>query len=185
MPTRRESLRLSQIAKKSCERPLYRLLIREFTVIDAHSVFRESLCCGVRVQCCKELVLGARKYQEGLPPDAHSAIDPNKPKWSPAELQKSLQRLQQLTALGEVSGLAESSLTERISSELKAKHPEADKMLDGDQEQTLDVVDRFFTSMVSSEKITDQVKTQLNKLQVPVVKLLLGTNCFLSARTAQ
>lgn len=127
----------------------------------------------------KNLFSVLENTKKGLPPDAHSAIDPNKPKWSPAELQKSLQRLQQLTALGEVSGLAESSLTERISSELKAKHPEADKMLDGDQEQTLDVVDRFFTSMVSSEKITDQVKTQLNKLQVPVVKLLLKDKLFL------
>ncbi len=119
------------------------------------------------------------KTRKGLSPDAPDLPASDKPKWSPVELQKSLQRLQQLTARGEVSADVQASLTERVASELQSDHPAQEKVLDVEQEKTLDVVDRFFVSMVSSEKITDQVKGQLGKLQVPVVKLLLKDKTFL------
>ncbi|PID41670.1 MAG: hypothetical protein CSB48_13550 [Proteobacteria bacterium] len=104
------------------------------------------------------------------------------PRWSLEELQNSLQRLQKLTARGQVSpNIKEERLTDRVVSDLQADG-DREKVLDADQEETLDVVEQFFISMVSSEKVTEQVKAQLARLQVPVLKVLLKDKTFLERK---
>ncbi|PIE43850.1 MAG: signal transduction protein [Gammaproteobacteria bacterium] len=122
------------------------------------------------------------KTRQGKSAKADSVPVSDLPKWSPAELQNSLQRLQKLTARGQVNtDVRDEKLADRVISDLRTEGAE-EKVLDGEQKETLDVVDRFFLGMVSSEKITDQVKSQLVKLQVPVLKVLLKDKAFLERK---
>ncbi|MCP5209519.1 MAG: DUF1631 family protein [Hahellaceae bacterium] len=98
-----------------------------------------------------------------------------KPKWNPVELQKSLQKLQAVS-LHKPAEVEQSTLSDRVRQQIKEASD--DKILAPEQEETLDVVDRFFASMKGNQKLTEQAKAQLSHLQVPVLKVLLKDKQF-------
>ncbi|MCG8613984.1 MAG: DUF1631 family protein [Pseudomonadales bacterium] len=98
------------------------------------------------------------------------------PKWSPDELNQSLQRLQQLSVGTSVLPDGD-DLSAKVREVLKEEHP-VEKAFSPQQEETLDVVDRFFESLRDNHKLTEQAKLQIKQLQIPVLRALLQDKKF-------
>ncbi|WP_250656649.1 DUF1631 family protein [Alkalimarinus coralli] len=104
--------------------------------------------------------------------------DPNAPKWSHDELKSGLDDMQansskeSSAAVNEVPPLIR-RLKEKLESRTGTK-----KALSQDQEDVVDVVDRFFVSMKTSQKLTEVTKSQLTQLEVPVLKVLMRNKEF-------
>ncbi|SET61406.1 diguanylate cyclase/phosphodiesterase [Marinobacter segnicrescens] len=61
-------------------------------------------------------------------------------------------------------------LKERVIEQVKSS---GDHALDEEQQTALDVVDRFFRSVVESPRLTDHTREQMRQLEVPVLKVVL------------
>lgn len=111
-----------------------------------------------------------------------AASDTNLPKWSHDEVQSSLKDLQvkAVSASGNTAAEAESLVT-RVKNKL-ASHSVEKKALSPEQEGAVDVVDRFFDSMKGSQKLTEVAKSQLTRLEVPVLKVLMRNKEFFEDR---
>ena len=97
---------------------------------------------------------------------------------SPGEFQRELQQLQ-VESVDTAS--ADSSLKERVVERVKASGSHA---LDEEQQGTLDVVDRFFRSVVDSPKLSETAQQQLRQLEVPVLKVVLRDRDFFDDQTS-
>ncbi len=91
---------------------------------------------------------------------------------SAGELQRELQQLQ-VESPQTVSNPA--PLKDRIIDRVKASGNNA---LDEEQQGTLDIVDRFFSSVVASPKLSKASKQQMRQLEVPVLKVVLRDGAF-------
>ena len=97
---------------------------------------------------------------------------------SAGEFQRELQQLQSEAV--DVSS-AETSLRDRVVERVKASGSHA---LDEEQQGTLDVVDRFFRSVVESPKLSETAQQQLRQLEVPVLKVVLRDRDFFDDQTS-
>ncbi|MBS3803999.1 MAG: DUF1631 family protein [Oleiphilaceae bacterium] len=95
---------------------------------------------------------------------------------SAGEFQRELHDLQ-VHALP--SGTETLPLRERVVERVNAIGGTA---LDEDQQNTLDVVDQFFASVVDNPKLSDTARQQLRHLEVPVLKVMLRDREFLDDR---
>ncbi|MBI43867.1 DUF1631 family protein [uncultured Marinobacter sp.] len=91
---------------------------------------------------------------------------------STGELQRELQELQLQAA---EAPAADESLLQRVVERVRAS---GDYRLDEEQQQTLDVVDRFFKSVVESPKLSDYAQTLIRQLEVPVLKVVMRDPSF-------
>lgn len=91
---------------------------------------------------------------------------------SSGELQRELQQLQ--VAAIEASS-AETTLKERVVEKVRAS---GDSKLDEEQQGTLDVVDRFFRSVVESPKLSEYAQERIRQLEVPVLKVVMRDPAF-------
>ncbi len=108
--------------------------------------------------------------------------DTDLPKWSHDEVQASLKDLQVKAVSAAVDVAAEpESLVDRVKNKLASQSVEK-KALSPEQEGAVDVVDRFFASMKGSQKLTEVTKSQLARLEVPVLKVLMRNKEFFEDR---
>lgn len=91
---------------------------------------------------------------------------------SAGEFQRELQQLQVQPV---EAGAPQAPLRERVVEKVKAGGAQA---LDEEQQGTLDVVDRFFRSVVESPKLSESAQQQLRQLEVPVLKVVLRDRGF-------
>ncbi len=91
---------------------------------------------------------------------------------SAGEFQRELQQLQVESPAAVSDPLP---LKDRIIERVKASGNNA---LDEEQQGTLDVVDRFFSSVVASPKLSEATKQQMRQLEVPVLKVVLRDGAF-------
>ncbi|WP_297790429.1 DUF1631 family protein [uncultured Marinobacter sp.] len=97
---------------------------------------------------------------------------PNARPLSVGELHRELQQLQvESTASSEEQG----TLRERVVEHIRGS---GDNALNGEQQETLDVVDRFFHSVVESPKLSDYAQTRMRQLEVPVLKVVMRDPSF-------
>lgn len=97
-------------------------------------------------------------------------------KFTKDELSEGLQALQ----AGVVDSDAEpreGRLLEHVIDNLNAGNDEQ-KGINEEQQVAIDVVDRFFVSLKDNPRLTDSAVQQLNKLEIPVLKVLLNTEGF-------
>lgn len=99
------------------------------------------------------------------------AFAPNARELSAGELHKQLQELQTETIPAE----SDTSLKERVVERVKESGNHA---LDQDQQATLDVVDRFFSSVVESPKLNEYARERMRQLEVPVLKVVMRDSEF-------
>ncbi|WP_273205346.1 DUF1631 family protein [Marinobacter subterrani] len=100
------------------------------------------------------------------------AFPPNARPLSAGELQRELQQLQvQPVAAGEEPV----PLKERVVEKVKES---GDSRLNEEQQGTLDVVDRFFRSVVESPKLSDYAQQRMRQLEVPVLKVVMRDPAF-------
>lgn len=92
---------------------------------------------------------------------------PNARPLSSGELQRELQQLQ--VEVPE-SGEAVAPLRERVVEKVRES---GDTRLDEEQQSTLDVVDRFFRSVVESPKLSEYAQQRMRQLEVPVLKVVM------------
>ncbi len=92
---------------------------------------------------------------------------PNARPLSSGELQRELQQLQ--VEVPE-SGEAVAPLRERVVEKVRES---GDTRLDEEQQGTLDVVDRFFRSVVESPKLSEYAQQRMRQLEVPVLKVVV------------
>ncbi|WP_342631299.1 DUF1631 family protein [Marinobacter alkaliphilus] len=97
---------------------------------------------------------------------------PNARPLSTGELHRELQELQ-VRAVGPEESAA--PLKERVVEKIKEI---GEARLDDEQQQTLDVVDRFFKSVVESPKLSDYVQARMRQLEVPVLKVVMRDPAF-------
>ncbi|SFR81849.1 diguanylate cyclase/phosphodiesterase [Marinobacter daqiaonensis] len=90
---------------------------------------------------------------------------------SQGEFHKELQSLQRAPA----TDIGEAPLKERVIDQVRTSGNHA---LDSEQQATLDVVDRFFRSVVESPKLSDHARQQIRQLEVPVLKVVLRDPAF-------
>lgn len=86
------------------------------------------------------------------------------------ELQRELHQLQ-AAGTGPVTG----SLKQRVAERIQAL---GHYRLDEEQEQTLDVVDRFFRSVLESPKLNERARPLIRQLEIPVLKVAMRTPSF-------
>lgn len=86
---------------------------------------------------------------------------------SAGELQKQLQELQLQAA---TASPEQSSLRERVVERVRESGEHA---LAEEQQSTLDVVDRFFSSVVESPKLSEYAQSRIRQLEVPVLKVVM------------
>lgn len=92
---------------------------------------------------------------------------PNARPLSSGELQRELQQLQvEVPEAGE----AVAPLRERVVEKVRES---GDTRLDEEQQGTLDVVDRFFRSVVESPKLSEYAQQRMRQLEVPVLKVVM------------
>lgn len=91
---------------------------------------------------------------------------------SSGELQRELQQLQ--AAAIETSS-AETTLKDRVVERVRAS---GNSKLDEKQQDTLDVVDRFFRSAVKSPKLSEYAQERIRQLEVPVLKVVMRDPAF-------
>ena len=70
------------------------------------------------------------------------------------------------------------SLRQRLSHMVEQNQLDA-KALSASQDKNLDVVDRFFSSLLKNRKLTDVAKMQIKGLEVPVLQLMMRNPAFL------
>jgi len=97
--------------------------------------------------------------EQVFPPDARPL--------STGELHRELQQLQ--VRVADDPALAEVPLKERVVEKVRA----SGDRLDEEQQDTLDVVDRFFRSVVESPKLSPHTRDYLRQLEVPVLKVVM------------
>lgn len=97
---------------------------------------------------------------------------PNARPLSSGEYQYQLQQLQMDSLNVDASAPA---LKERVIEQVRAT---GDTRLNEDQQGTLDVVDRFFASVVESPRISQLMQGQLRQLEVPVLKVVMRDRNF-------
>jgi diguanylate cyclase (GGDEF)-like protein len=90
---------------------------------------------------------------------------------SQGELQAQLHTLQRAPQPGEEAA----PLKDRVIDQVKRS---GDHALDEEQQATLDVVDRFFRSVVESPRLTEHARQQMRHLEVPVLKVVLRDPAF-------
>ena len=100
------------------------------------------------------------------------AFAPNARPLSPGELGRELQELQ-LRAAGQDESAA--PLKERVVEKVKEI---GETRLNDEQQETLDVVDRFFKSVVESPKLSDYAQARMRQLEVPVLKVVMRDPAF-------
>ncbi|RBP33249.1 diguanylate cyclase/phosphodiesterase [Marinobacter pelagius] len=97
---------------------------------------------------------------------------PNAQPLSAGELQRELQQLQ----LQAREAVAEDlPLKQRVVERVRES---GDHRLNEEQQETLDVVDRFFRSVVESPKLSDYAQSRLRQLEVPVLKVVMRDPAF-------
>ncbi|MBE0486264.1 DUF1631 family protein [Marinobacter sp.] len=111
----------------------------------------------------------SRLEQGGSEPPAFAV---NARPLSSGEFHRELQELQ-LRAAGPEE--ATTPLKERVVEKVKEA---GDTRLDDEQQQTLDVVDRFFKSVVESPKLSDYAQARMRQLEVPVLKVVMRDPAF-------
>jgi len=100
------------------------------------------------------------------------------PKWNHDELQSGLRDLQTNAISAKTDNVAKvDPLIARVKEKLQTSTG-GKKRLSKEQEGAVDVVDRFFVSMKGSQKLTETTKTQLTRLEVPVLKVLMRNKEF-------
>ena len=67
-------------------------------------------------------------------------------------------------------GIPNDQLRERVVEKIRES---GDNRLDDEQQGTLDVVDRFFRSVVESPKLSDYAQQRMRQLEVPVLKVVM------------
>lgn len=113
--------------------------------------------------------------EEGLKKGAETN-SANTPKWSHDEVQSGLKEMQTAPQPKE-SGTEVPPLIRRLKEKLESRTG-SKKALSKEQEGAVDVVDRFFVSMKTSQKLTEITKSQLAKLEVPVLKVFMRNREF-------
>ncbi|MCR8914647.1 DUF1631 family protein [Marinobacter panjinensis] len=91
---------------------------------------------------------------------------------SAGELQKQLQELQLQAANASPEQL---SLRERVVERVRESGEHA---LGEEEQSTLDVVDRFFSSVVESPKLSEYAQSRMRQLEVPVLKVVMRDSEF-------
>ncbi|AXS83447.1 DUF1631 family protein [Marinobacter sp. Arc7-DN-1] len=99
-------------------------------------------------------------------------FQPNARPLSSGELQRELQQLQ---AQPLDSGDEMAPLRERVVEKVRES---GDNRLNEEQQGTLDVVDRFFRSVVESPKLSDYAQQRMRQLEVPVLKVVMRDPAF-------
>ncbi|WP_341580775.1 DUF1631 family protein [Marinobacter metalliresistant] len=99
-------------------------------------------------------------------------FQPNARPLSSGELQRELQQLQ---AQPLDSGDDMAPLRERVVEKVRES---GDNRLNEEQQGTLDVVDRFFRSVVESPKLSDYAQQRMRQLEVPVLKVVMRDPAF-------
>ena len=111
-----------------------------------------------------------RQAREGV---AAEPFAPNARPLSAGELQRELQELQ-LRAAGPDEPAV--PLKERVVA--KVKESAGDARLNEDQQGALDVVDRFFRSVIESPKLSSYAQDRMRQLEVPVLKVVMRDPAF-------
>lgn len=88
------------------------------------------------------------------------------------ELNRELQELQAEMAASTASA---ASLRERVTEKIRQSRG---KELDAQQDGALDVVDRFFRSIIESPKLSEYAQAQIRQLEIPVLKEVMRTPAF-------
>lgn len=114
--------------------------------------------------------LQSSRLQQGE--SADRAFAPNARPLSSGELNRELQELQ-LRAAGQDESSA--PLKDRVVEKVKET---GETRLNDEQQETLDVVDRFFKSVVESPKLSDYAQTRMRQLEVPVLKVVMRDPAF-------
>ncbi|MFL1456500.1 DUF1631 family protein [Marinobacter sp. GN3S48] len=100
------------------------------------------------------------------------AFAPNARPLSTGELHRELQQLQvESTVLSAEAATLRERVVERVKD--SGKHA-----LNEEQQDTLDVVDRFFRSVVESPKLSDYAQSHMRQLEVPVLKVVMRDPAF-------
>ena len=117
--------------------------------------------------------------RDGSPAAAEErAAELKLPKWSHDELQTGLKELQAKAVSAPTDNDPEPNpLITRVKDKLKTQVG-SKKRLSTEQEGAVDIVDRFFVSMKGSQKLTETTKSQLTRLEVPVLKVLMRNKEF-------
>ena len=97
---------------------------------------------------------------------------PNAQPLSAGELQRQLQQLQ-VQARETVAD--DVSLKQRVIERVRES---GDHRLNEEHQETLDVVDRFFRSVVESPKLSDYAQSRIRRLEVPVLKVVMRDPAF-------
>ncbi|MBW7471359.1 DUF1631 family protein [Marinobacter sp. M216] len=100
------------------------------------------------------------------------AFPPNARPLSTGELHRELQQLQVQAAAPDADTV---TLKERVVEKVRAS---GDNRLDEEQQGTLDVVDRFFRSVVESPKLSEYAQERMRQLEVPVLKVVMRDPAF-------
>ena len=109
--------------------------------------------------------LQASRVENGEPaPEPFAA---NARPLSQGELHRELQELQLRAAAPEEPAVP---LRDRVVGKIRET---GDTRLNAEQQQTLDVVDRFFRSVVDSPKLSDYAQSRMRQLEVPVLKVVM------------
>lgn len=112
-------------------------------------------------------LIGTLKVGQGAPaPFAENARP-----LSGGEFQKELHTLQKVPVAEDTA----TPLKDRVIEQVKRS---GNHGLDEEQQTTLDVVDRFFRSVVESPKLSDHSRGQMRRLEVPVLKVVLRDPAF-------
>ncbi len=114
--------------------------------------------------------LSASRLSRGDPEPV--LFEPRARPLSAGEFQRELQQLQSESV---DAGTVDASLKDRVVERVKAGGAHA---LDEEQQGTLDVVDRFFRSVVESPRLSETAQQQLRQLEVPVLKVVLRDRDF-------
>ncbi|PAV25640.1 diguanylate cyclase [Tamilnaduibacter salinus] len=116
--------------------------------------------------------LSASRQASGMAPVSDFPSDA-KP-LSGADLQRELHGLQQASA-SRPADEESRPLKEQVVEKIRAV---GDAALDDEQQETLDVVDRFFSSVVDSPRLNDMARGQLRKLEFPVLRVVMRDRRF-------
>ncbi|WP_226596010.1 DUF1631 family protein [Marinobacter nauticus] len=109
--------------------------------------------------------LQASRVENGEPaPEPFAA---NARPLSQGELHRELQELQLRAAAPEEPAVP---LRDRVVEKIRQT---GDTRLNAEQQETLDVVDRFFRSVVDSPKLSDYAQSRMRQLEVPVLKVVM------------
>ncbi len=92
---------------------------------------------------------------------------------SAGEFQRELQRLQVQPV--DPAGGQPAPLKERVVEKVRES---GENRLDEEQQETLDVVDRFFTSVIESPKLSEYAQERMRQLEVPVLKVVMRDPAF-------